>query len=424
MTFSIPFFGRVSWERNKSGENWYTELRDGEGFGLNGTNLEIAENHPILTPALLFVSKLFSQADFYMENVKTKEKRYEHPVLTMLNNPNYYQTRMDLLESLMFMQIANGVAILYKKTILGFPDDASATYLLDYNKITWPDNFNTSFSASNEKNPIGKVKVFYKKGSDEELQISLDELYFFYDMPNAIDSKNQFKCKSRIDGLKQTLINTADSLVAKNIILKTNGKEMISSGGDGFPMGPEEKEEAQRLMNNRYGLSSNRSRSLVTKANLTWKSLHIAIRDLGLDESVKVDGNMIYTALHIPKDILSLEAKKTTYNNFKESMVSYIQNETQSTLDAFCQVINTSSNDKKWKLKGSYDHLPVMQFIMLERYDVVKKQGDALKALLDNGVPSDIALEMCGMDKTMKLTPLKVQQPTSNNTPKNAVQEL
>jgi len=411
---------RIFWERNKSGENWYTELRDGEGFGLSGSNLEIAQNHPILTPALLFVSKLFSQADFYMENVKTKEKKYEHKVLDMLNNPNYYQTKMDLLESLMFMQIANGVAVLYKKSVIGMPDEVGAVYLLDYNKITWPENFKTNTSIKKEDNNIGKQKIKYDKDG-ENLDIAIDDLYFFYDMPNAFNSKNLFSCKSRLDGLKQTLINTSDSLVAKNIILKTNGKEMLTGASDGFPLSEDEKKEAQRLMNNRYGLSSTRSRSIVTKANLTWKSLHIAVRDLGLDESVKVDGNIIYTALHIPKDILSLEAKKTTYNNFKESMVSYIQNETQSTLDAFCEVINTSSSDKKWKLKGAYNHLPVMQYIMLERYDVVKKQGDALKSLLDNGVPNDIALEMCGMDKTIKLTQPKVQKPTSNNDTQNAL---
>lgn len=405
----------IFWERNQAGDNWYTELSEADGFGINGTNLEIAQNHAILTPALLFVSKLFSQAEFYMENTKTKQKIYKHKTLDMLNSPNYYQTRMDMLESLMFMQIANGVAVLYRKTVIGLPDETAAVYLLDYNKITFPDNFKTNKSSANQDNSIGKTIVIYDKGN-ENLKIRLDDLYFFYDMPNVFDKDNAFKCKSRLDGLKQTLVNTADSLVAKNIILKTNGKEMLTGASDGFPMSDIEKQEAQKLLNNRYGLSSSRSRSIVTKASLTWKSLHIAVRDLGLDESVKVDGNMIYTALHIPKDILSLEAKKTTYNNFKESMVSYIQNETQSTLDAFCEVINTSSSDKVWKLKGSYDHLPVMQFIMLERYDVVKKQAEALTALLANGVPNDIALEMCGMDKTLKLTPL-VQAEAKPTTP-------
>ncbi len=194
---------------------------------------------------------------------------------------------------------------------------------------------------------------------------------------------------------------------------------MITGTKDGFPLSDEEKQDAQRLFNANYGMATGKSRSLITKAAIDWKSLHIAVRDLGLDESVKVDGNLIYTALHIPKDILSLEAKKTTYNNFKESMVSYIQNEITSSLDAFCEVINKGLKYKNLKLVGSYDHLPVMQFVLLEKYDIVGKQAAGLKALLEIGVDQSIALEMCGMPKDTKITPPKVQAPTAANPTSN-----
>lgn len=393
----------IFWERNKSGENWYTQLSESEGFGLSGTNLEIAQNHPILTPALLFVSKLFSQAEFYMVNVKTGEKKYTHPLLELFNNPNYYQTKTDLLEGMMFAMIVNGVAVLYKKTIIGLEDEIPSIYLLDYNKITFPDNFTTPLSAANKNNKIGNTIVIYDKGEKDEINIKLKDLSFFYDMPNSLNTKNIYNVKSRLDGLKQTLVNTSDSLKAKNIILKTNGKEMLTGASDGFPLSDAEKEEAQRLMNNKYGLSSTRSRSFVTKANLTWKSLHIAIRDLGLDESVKVDGNLIYTALHISKDILSLEAKKTTYSNFKESMQSYIMNEMMSSINSFCEVINKTHNYKDWKLAGDYYHLPVMLGAKKEEYEIVQVQADALATLLASGVPEELALEMCGFQAGTKL---------------------
>lgn len=392
----------IFWERNIQGENWYT-VEGEKGWGDDSSNMNIAQNHPILTPAMLFVSKLFSQAEFYMENVDTKEKLYKHDILDMLNAPNYYQNKSDFLESLLFMQIANGVAIVYKKNIIGLSDHTESVYILDYNRITWPANFKTAMSLKNADNPIKDTKVTYDKGGEEEIEIRLDDLYFFYDMPSAINSKNSYKVKSRIDGLRQTLVNTKDSLLAKNIILRTNGKELITGNNNGFPLADDEKREAQNLMNNRYGLSSTRSRSLVSNSNLTWKSLHIAIRDLGLDESVKVDGNIIYTALHIPKDILSLEAKKTTYNNFKESMTSYIQNEMVSTVNSFCEVINTTLDDKTWKLRGTYDHLPVMQFTQLEKYDVIKRQGEALNSLINSGVPEELALRMCGFPVGIKL---------------------
>ena len=195
---------------------------------------------------------------------------------------------------------------------------------------------------------------------------------------------------------------------------------MISGVKEGFPLNKEEKDQIERNYQDNYGLGFNRKRGLVLSASVTHKSLHIALRDLGLDESVKTDGNIIYTALHIPKDIISLEAKKTTYNNFKESMVSYLQNEMQSSLDAFCAVFNKVLTEEGLELQGDYEHLPIMQFILIERYKGVWERGNALNMLRASGLPDDIALEMVGMDKNINLAPL---QSTSNSTEENIEEE-
>jgi len=192
--------------------------------------------------------------------------------------------------------------------------------------------------------------------------------------------------------------------VAKNIILKTNGKYIVGTGtNDNFPLAGEDKKKAEELMQNDYGLGWNRKRGIVTKANINYQTMHIALRDLGLDESVKIDGNIIYTALHIPKDIISLEAKKTTYNNFKESMVSYVQNEMQANLNSFIEVLQQLLPDTNLKIVGSYEHLPIMQFILIERYDGISKKAKALNDLLRTGIPQEVALEMTGFDKDLKL---------------------
>lgn len=400
-----------SWSRNEADENFYDLTSITEWYE-SSSNLEIAQGHPILTPALLFISKLYSQAEFKLSTKEGKEIK-DHWLLDLLQNPNQYQTGPDFLETLMFMMIASGVAVVYKRKPLG-AQDIKELHILNYDLIVFPDNFaeKTRIKA-NHDNATVKYDI-----DGEDLTLKLSELMFFYDLPNGINPKNKYKNKSRIKGLKQTLINTHDSLIAKNIILKTNGKELISGKKGGFPLDPEEKENAQKMFNSGYGLAKNRSRSLITKADITWKSLHIALRDLGLDESVKVDGNIIYTALHIPKDILSLEAKKTTYNNFKESMVSYVQNEMQTSLDAFVAVIARSllAEEDKLVLKGSYEHLPIMQFILLERYEGVLKQGEALRVLRETGVPDDVALKMCGMDSHIKLGPLQAKTEINENS--------
>lgn len=401
------------WERNSSGDNFYDLLASGE-WGIKGSNLEIAQNHPILTPALLFVSKLFSQAEFQIQNKRTGKIIKDHWLIKILENPNFYQTGPDFLESLLFMQIAQGKAVVYVKKDISF-GDVEALYLLNSDLIEWPEEFKTKKLNRTHDAKIKAAKIKYDVDG-ENLDIKIGDLMFFYDLPNGLD-KNAFDTRSRLDGLKQTLINTHDSLLAKNIILKTNGKELITGEKEGFHLQPNEKADLENLFQSGYGLGLNRKRGLITQAKLTHKSLHIALRDLGLDESVKVDGNLIYTALHIPKDILSLEAKKTTYNNFKESMVSYIQNEMQATLDSLTAVLQILIGDSNLRITGSYEHLPIMQFILIERYTSIKGRADALKALLETGIPNETALEMCGFDKSIKLTEAKKVETDGNKQP-------
>ena len=404
------------WSRNSSGDNFYDVTSAGKWSRFNN-NIGIAENHPILSPALLFVSKLFSQAQLNVEHKTSGKVKAEHDLAKLFRNPNFYQTLPDLLESLMFTQIANGVGVLYAKKIFG-TQIMNAIHVLDYSKIHFPENIKSGYLKM-DATFLNREVIYDKSG--ENIKIALRDLMFFYDLPNGA-KKNPFEAASRLDGLKQTLLNTQDSLIAKNIILRTNGKEMLSGSKDGFPLSAEEKNAAEELFNDNYGLSAGRKRGLITKAKMSWQSMHIALRDLGLDESVKVDGNIIYTALHIPKDIISLEAKKTTYNNFKESMVSYIQNEMQATLNSFVAVFNKNI-DPLHELKGTFEHLPIMQYILLERYTGISQQATALDNLRRAGIPDDIALKMCGFDKGIALAPL-TQTTTGNGkeetTPKTS----
>jgi len=417
---------KLTWTRDSSGNNWYVE-NNGNGFGSgeNMTNLELSQNHPILTPALLFISKLFSQAEFKVVNKETGKEEKNHWLIKLLNKPNLYQTQSDFLESLQFIQIAQGKAVGYLKRPIGFneAEDIDSIYLLDSDLIEWPlkykdANFRSPMLSARAKNVADDEIIRYDENG-ENLKIKVKDLIFFYDLPNMLQ-KNFYNVNSRLDGLRQTLLNTNDSLIAKNIILKTNGKELISGGNnEHFPLAGDDKEKAESLLQNNYGLGWFRKRGIVTKASINYQSLHIALRDLGLDESVKVDGNLIYTALHIPKDIISLEAKKTTYNNFKESMVSYIQNEMQASTNAFTDVLNQLIDDSDYKLVGTYEHLPIMQFILIERYEGISKKAKALNDLLMTGVPKEVALEMCGFDKNLQLEEIQVISASQNSNIEN-----
>jgi hypothetical protein len=437
---SLNIFDRLrnlTWNRDKSGNNWYykNDNKDTSWASMEGrTNLWIAQNHPILTPALLFVAKLFSQAAFKVVNKDTGKEVKDHWLTQLIRKPNIYQTKSDFLESCQFMQIAQGKSVGYVKRPIGFPNnkDIDSLYLLDSDLIEWPEvkansEYRSPMLSKASKKLAGEKEIKYDKDG-ENLKIKIKDLLFFYDLPN-LTQRNFYDTHSRVDGLRQTLFNTVDSLIAKNIILKTNGKELISGGNnENFPLAGADKTSAESLLQNNYGLGWFRKRGIVTKASLTYQSLHIALRDLGLDESVKVDGNIIYTALHIPKDIISLEAKKTTYNNFKESMVSYIQNEMQANINAFTDVLSELIDDENLKLVGTFEHLPIMQFILIERYEGVSKRAKALNDLLLTGIPKELALELCGFDKDIELEEIQIvstnQTPSQNINPSDDTEEV
>ena len=407
-----------TWLRNKEGNSFY-DITAYDEWSRDTSNLDLASTHPLLSPAILFISKLYSQANFEIKDRSNKDINENHELQRLFIKPNYRQTFSDLLESLLFTQIANGVGVLYiKRNYL--TKTPNALYVLDYALIDFPDelekgkypNFDKSEKTLNKK-------VIYDE-NNENIEIKLKDLLFFYDMPNEVYQKNPFYSVSRVEGLRQTLWNTKDSLIAKNIIIKSNGKELISGTKDGFPLTPDEKEQAEKQFNTDYGLSATRKRGLITKASIKWQSMHLIMRDLGHDEGIRTDASIVFTALHLPRDVYSIDGAKSTYKNTNQSLISYIQNEMQSTLESTLATINTTLFlDDNSYLDGNYDHLPVMLGFKSTEFEIISSQAKALSDLLATGMPKEIALEMSGFDKTIVLEDIEPVNPESQSTNNN-----
>jgi len=100
-------------------------------------------------------------------------------------------------------------------------------------------------------------------------------------------------------------------------------------------------------------------------------------------------------------------------------MVSYIQNEMQTSLDAFCAVFQKLIEEEGLVLKGSYEHLSVMQFILIERYKVKEQLGKAITALRAAGLPDNEVLDLCGLDSNIQLREYVTPITNGNNGTEN-----
>jgi hypothetical protein len=404
----------VEYERNLAEEEFYF-VRDAIYSSKIGDNFTVAQKHPILTTALSFISQIFAQAEFYIKDSKG-QRVDKHWMLDLLDKPSFKMTRTDFLESLFFNRIAGGTVIAHMhSSSTGFKPNKID--ILDITRVRFP-----GLTASElKKGKLEHLKIKYMTSAKRYKIIPITELVFVRDLPlvptNSVsgqeahldqesglyNSRYLFVSKSRIDGIRQTLKNTVISLEAKETILKTNGRELIKSNKSegSAPLSDSEKLEAENKLNHGKGLLRGQSRSWITKFDVEWQSLHIALRDLGLDESVKTDGNIIYTCLHIPKDIMSLDLKKSSYQNQKESMVAFIQNEMETMLQDFTQSMSLELDNGE-KLIGTYDEMAVMQYIKLQHFDSLIKQATALKTMQAAGVSWEDAIELCGFDKGLK----------------------
>lgn len=408
--FNIPF---PFFTRNRIGESFYDMTTFGEWTRVT-SNMHLGLNHPILSPALLFISKLFSQAEFKIVSKETGKVKKNHRNLPLLKRPNYNQTFSDLLETLLFTQMANGVGVIWKKTTFG-TTRVNSLYVIDFSLIEFPETLEIGkYPNIDSIKKIKNTTLIYDKAG-ENIPIKIKDLMFFYDMPNGVDPRNAYNTTSRLDGIRQTLYNTVDSEIAKSIIIKSNGKEMISGVKEGFPLTPGEKTKVEDSFNNSYGLGALRKRGLITNASLKWDSLHIIMRDLGHDEGIKTDAGIIFAALHLPSDVYSIAGAKSTYKNANQSLVSYIQNEMIPTLQSFINTINDDLfKDDIYEIEGSYSHLPVMLEFSTIKIDNAKKQGEALTSLRTAGIPDKLALELVGLPEGTDLKELPSESSSSS----------
>ena len=125
-------------------DNWYSLIEDESSLFNLGDKfddmLSYSFKHPILTGAMLFYCNLFAQAQFKIvdRSGKLHNGRY-NDMIALLEAPNYYQTSIDFLESLQWMKIARGSAIIYIQKRIGFEDEPLAMYVLDPHRIKWPN---------------------------------------------------------------------------------------------------------------------------------------------------------------------------------------------------------------------------------------------------------------------------------------------
>ena len=398
VTKSISLFGRelVRVERNRAGEFTYTLLDGGNDFVNSEKYLATSLQNPVLMTVLALRSRLYSQME--IRHVDKDNKIIENsPYITLLRQPNYFQSQEDWLFQQAWFLSVGGTNFIYERK--AFTNEIPKAL---YNLIPAEIDFNQSHKINKwittqaDKKSFGERYIKYTL-DNTIYNIKLSELIPLYDMANGMTNNSFFSSPSRVNGISKVLQNIDANLASKNKNLQMSAKYLSQNESTG--------NEAQIRDDDRLDIERTFSRKdlLITNANIKVQHLVSDMKRLFLDEQFADDANKVLLAFEMNKNVLNYFAKDSTFENQSEGIISYIQNSIQTTAKNTMNSLSSQWGliEKGERLVASYDHLASMQPVVTKKIASFTEMQNAIKLAIENGtMTNDEAKKMSDEFKT------------------------
>lgn len=361
----------VNVERDRNGTFTYSFLNQ-SGFTNSDKYLELSLSNPVLLAIIALRSKIYSQMK--ISHIGANGKPIENsPIIQLFKQPNYFQSQEDFLFQQMWFLSANGTNLTYKV-------DALSVTKAIYNLLPSEIDLNNTHKVKSfiytkaELKSYGDRKIKYSLDG-QSIDIAIKDLIHTYDLANGLTTNSLMSSPSRLKGISKTIQNIEENLLSKNVNLKMSQKYLMASQGDG--------NEAQIQDRDRNDIFSKISKKslLITNANIKAQHLVSDMKRLFLDEQFSNDALTCLNAFDMSKDILNYFSNgSSTFENKEKAMLDYVQNSIQTdannTMNSFASAF--SLIDKGESLVATYNHLPVMQLIMLAKVNTLKAFQETL----------------------------------------------
>lgn len=361
----------VNVERDRNGVFTYSFL-DQSGFTNSDKYLELSLSNPVLLAIIALRSKIYSQMK--ISHIGANGNPIENSsIVKLFKQPNYFQSQEDFLFQQMWFLSANGTNLTYKV-------DALSVTKAIYNLLPSEIDLNNTHKVKSfiytkaELKSYGDRKIKYSLDG-QSIDISIKDLIPTYDLANGLTCNSLMSSPSRLKGISKTIQNIEENLLSKNVNLKMSQKYLMASQGDG--------NEAQIQEGDRNDIFSKVAKKslLITNANIKAQHLVSDMKRLFLDEQFSADALTCLNAFDMSKDILNYFSNgSSTYENKEKAMIDYVQNSIQTdannTMNSFASSFGLI--DKGESLVATYNHLPVMQLVMLAKVNTLKAFQETL----------------------------------------------
>jgi len=348
------------------------------------------------------LTSVHSQAKVSVIDLNTDKELPDDPLIKLLKNPNPFQSQRDFLKQLYWFKLL-GTNVMRSIRIRDNGD------VNDINNIKYLYNLIPSCINWQDVNKVDKMIISdgdYEKLLGREIKytiggktypIKISDLEFFYDIANGMTDSNAFRSQSRLHSVIPAINNIEEAQRAKNINLKFSAKFLASNKNQmqssSVPFRPGEREEIAQAFHKNGIIPSG--------ADIDLKSLAQNFNQLMYDDQVNAEATKIFSVLGINKEIINWYAEgQSTYENQKVSIPAWIQNTIQSEANDVAGTLTNAYNylEQGKEVRLTFNHLPAMKYVELEKVEFIKKQAETIKLLVDSGATFESAVAMLGID--------------------------
>jgi len=394
--------------RLTNGTHRYEVKKNNASYG-DAELMELALNNPVTYACIEIRAKLLSQVEFYMKN-DNGDMSQDNDIIKLLKNPNTFQSKEDFLKQYEWFKSTYGWV--YQKPYGAVGLKASSLFNLNPAFIDFEDTFVSPIAwTESDVKEFNAQKFEYDDPNSKPKDIEFGDILPFYDTGNGIDTteyqNNPLISPSRMSAILKSIHNINEALDAENVMIGTNGREIFSGGsergfnlGAALPMEKDDKDSIESNLINDYGMTALKRRSIATNQKVDWQSLHIKLKDLGLHESISNNANLVRETFEVPNELYKAFQTGSTYENQKESLISFVQSTIQPIADDLAHTYNQYFGLENEKIVASFEHLPVMQHTEDKKAEKVLKISTAFQRLIAGGLSTDEAtnfLELQGV---------------------------
>lgn len=348
---------------------------------------------PELNAIINLVASCFSNGQIKLVNDKGEE--LEHPIVSLLENPNWFQAGHEFKQQTKVFHEIFGNEYIYNLFPLGFKPNSElagtkAMYTLPPNLVEPQYMESVPFYTFGTEKP----KVDYViNGGGVQSRLAAETILHFNDnrvcMTNTSD-KNMLKGESKLKALTAAINNIKAAYESRGVILKNRGALGILSNsgineGVAIPLKEDDITDIQEKYS-RYGGLANQHQLIITNAALKWQQMSVNPDKLGLYQETQECFDRFCDAFGTPAEMF-VRTKGATYENQKEARKGMYQNKI---IPDACQWIGGFNKmyfpEKKMpKLVMTYHHLPVFQEDLKLRGEALDKMVNSLSKMLADG---------------------------------------